>query len=190
MTINECFYLGKITKIHGIKGECQIYLDVDNPNEYEEMESVFVEINKNLVPFFIEKIDVKHGGQAVVKFEGINKIEEVSSIINNSLFLPIEVLPKLKGNKFYFHEVIGFGVIDTEFGPIGNIKNIIDHPLQNILELDFNGVEVLVPVNNEIIKNVDRKNKTIEVVMPAGLLDVYLSNDKNEEPDDWSPYEE
>ncbi len=54
MNKEACFQLGYVAKIHGIHGEVSIVLDVDNPEYYQNLESVFVEFNSRLVPFFIE----------------------------------------------------------------------------------------------------------------------------------------
>jgi 16S rRNA processing protein RimM len=89
--------------------------------------------------------------------------------------LPLQRLPKLKGNKFYFHEVIGFEVIDKTKGVIGNIDKIMDHPAQPILQILHNtGKEILIPIADDIVLDVDRKNKQICIQAPDGLIDLYL----------------
>ena len=69
---DDCFLVGRFIKTHGFKGELNIKLDVDYPEEYSKMESTFVEINKELVPFFFESFRLKQNGIATVKVEGID----------------------------------------------------------------------------------------------------------------------
>ena len=88
--------------------------------------------------------------------------------------MPLEFLPKLEGDKFYFHEVTGFTVEDVNFGKVGVIKGINDTTAQALFEIDREGVEILIPMNDEFIKKVDRKKKIILVETPEGLIDLYL----------------
>jgi 16S rRNA processing protein RimM len=110
MRKEDCFYLGKIAKKFSFKGEVLIYLDTDEPELYEKMESVFVEFNKNLVPFFIENCNLHKGDFLRVKFEDVDSEADADEIIGCEIYLPLNMLPKLEGNKFYFHEVIGFEI--------------------------------------------------------------------------------
>ncbi|UII27977.1 ribosome maturation factor RimM [Fulvivirga maritima] len=173
MNIDECFQLGYVIKKHGLKGEVNILLDVDDPQYYQEMESVFVEINKKLVPFFIDSLSLK-GNKAVVKFEDVDTAEQADELTGNSLFLPLAVLPQLTGNQFYFHEIIGYEVVDEAQGSIGVAKDVYASPQQDLLAVDFNQKEILVPINDEIITSVDHEEKKINVSLPEGLLDIYL----------------
>jgi len=84
------------------------------------------------------------------------------------------LLPKLTGNKFYFHEVIGFTVVDVSFGNVGTIVHINDKVAQPLFEIDSNGKEIFIPMIDDFIKKVDRKNKKIEVETPEGLIELYL----------------
>jgi 16S rRNA processing protein RimM len=174
MTKDDCFYLGYIVKLHGYKGEISIKLDVDYPEDYKQMESVFIEVNGQLIPFFITSIKIKDKGFAVVALEGIKTIEQAESLLTSSLFLPLSVLPKLTGNKFYFHEVVGFAVEDKVHGPIGNIKEVLDFPNQAVLQVFKEKKEILIPVTDDIILNVDRNIKTVFTNAPEGLIDLYL----------------
>ena len=172
MNIDACFRLGHIVKKHGLKGEVSILLDVDYPEEYEELESVFVEINKQLVPFFIDRIQL-NGKRAILKFEDLNSLEEISDLIGNDLYLPLEILPELEEGQFYYHEVVGYMVIDEKEGTIGAITQVYEFPNQDLFGVDFNGKEVLIPINDETVVAANHEAKTVSVVLPEGLLDVY-----------------
>jgi 16S rRNA processing protein RimM len=174
MKKDDCFHLGKITKTQGIKGNVYLFLDTDQPEAYKELESVFVEINNALIPFFIDYFQLTAKQKALVKFENVDSEEEAKDIVNKDLYLPINLLPKLTDKQFYYHEIIGFTLIDEVFGEVGKIEEVVDVPGNSLLQVDHNGTEVLVPLNNSVVKNVDRTNNTILAALPPGLLDIYL----------------
>jgi 16S rRNA processing protein RimM len=174
MQKEECFYLGKIVSKYSFKGEVLVKIDTDEPGIYENMESVFVSIGNNLVPFFIDKCRLHKSNLLRIDFEEVKTENDADRIMGSELFLPLSFLPKLTGDKFYFHEVIGFAVIDSVHGNIGSIKSINDSTSQALFEIEKGDRELLIPVNDEIITKVDRENKTIFITTPEGLVELYL----------------
>ena len=172
----DCFYLGKIVKKHSFKGEVVIKLDTDEPDLYENLESVFVDLGNNLVPFFIEKSSLSRSTMFRVKFEDVDTEQDADAIMKAGIYLPISLLPKLTGNKFYFHEVIGFTVVDKNFGEVGTIAYINDKAAQPLFEIENGDTEIFIPMIDNFIKKVDRENKTIEVETPEGLIDLYFED--------------
>ena len=175
MKKEDCFYLGRIVKKYSFKGELLAKLDTDQPELYEHLDALFVQVRNNLIPFFIESSQLHKSDLLRIKFEDVDSEADADALIKSELYLPLEFLPKLEGNKFYFHEVIGFKITDKIFGNIGIIKGVNDTTAQALFEVDRDGIEILIPMNDEFIVEVNRKNKTITVETPPGLIDLYLS---------------
>lgn len=174
MRKEECFYLGKVTSKYSFKGEVLLKLDTDEPEIYEEMESVFVELGKNLVPFFITKSQLHKSSLLRVAFEDVDDEPTAESLIGKAVYLPLTMLPELSGNQFYYHEVIGFSMVDDNHGDIGIIQSVNDAASQVLFEVLKGDVQLLVPLSDDIIQRIDRKLKTVYVVTPEGLVDLYL----------------
>lgn len=171
----ECFYLGKIVSKYSFKGELLVKLDTDEPELYSNLESVFVSIGNSLVPFFIKRSSLHRTNLLRVRFEEINDEADADRIMGSELYLPLQFLPKLTGNKFYYHEVIGFTIVDEVHGNIGTVVSVNDSASQALLEAKKDGKDLMIPVNDEIITKIDRPNKTIFVTTPEGLVDLYLN---------------
>ncbi|MBQ9474064.1 MAG: 16S rRNA processing protein RimM [Bacteroidales bacterium] len=181
MTTDECYRLGQITKPFGLKGEVIFFLDVDDPMRYAGLESVFVKLKGQLIPYFIKNISI-NGNKATVSFDDLPP-EESLKLVGNDLYLPLQMLPKLTGNQFYFHEVKGFAAVDSEKGHIGIINDIIEYPAQPIFQILNGDTEILIPLVDPVIKKVDRKEKVIYIEAPNGLIDLYMNinnSDKGE----------
>ncbi|MEE0267536.1 MAG: ribosome maturation factor RimM [Bacteroidales bacterium] len=172
MKIEDCFYLGKILKPFSYKGEVVLFLDVDEPMDYSELDGVYVSINKKLVLYTIKSIRINNN-KATVRFDEV-EYEDLERLLGRELYLPLELLPPLEGNKFYFHEIIGFEVIDSEKGNIGKIVGVYENAPQPLLSIDCEGKEILLPIIDEVILNVDRQAKQMSVKSPEGLIELYL----------------
>ena len=175
MTKENCFELGKITKTHGVRGELVLWLDVDFPEDYEDLESIFLEVRGELVPFFMESFRLS-GNRAIVQFEDIDTFEKAEGMINLQAFLPLEELPELDEDQFYYHEIIDFKVIDKNLGELGTVQTVHSMQAQDLLVMDYKGKEVFVPVIPEIVLNAEKDKKILNVNLPEGLLEVYLED--------------
>lgn len=174
MRKEDCFYLGKIAKKFSFKGEVLIYLDTDEPELYENMESVFVEFNNNLVPFFIENSSLHKNDFLRVRFEDVSSEEEADRLLGCPIYLPLKMLPKLTGNKFYFHEVIGFEIEDQRLGVFGKIVAVNDSSAQTLFEVLNGDIEILIPMIDHFLVKIDRENKKVIMNLPEGLVEMYL----------------
>ena len=170
----KCFNLGYIAKLHGFKGEVSLFLDVTSPEEYASLDAFFIEINGVLTPFFVERIQLKTKGFALVKLEGVNSELEAKVLLRKEVFLPLEVLPELDGTDFYDHEVIGFKVFDSSYGEVGQVKQIIDYKVNPLIQIMNGEKEVLIPLLKDAILKVDREKKELHVQSPPGLIEMYL----------------
>jgi len=175
MRKEDCFYLGKVVSKYSFKGEVLIKLDTDEPSSYENMESVLVSLGNNLVPFFIDRCRLHKSNLLRIDFEEVKDEPMADKLIGAELYLPLTMLPPLTGNKFYYHEVIGFTILDEVHGDIGVVESVNDNASQDLFEVKKVDKELFIPVNDDIITKVDRENKTIHVKTPEGLVDLYLS---------------
>ncbi|MDB3905039.1 ribosome maturation factor RimM [Crocinitomicaceae bacterium] len=174
MDLKDSIYIGQIAKLHGYKGGVSLFLDVTHPEEYMEVESFFVDIEGILTPFFVESFKLKNKGFAAVKFQGVDSEEDAKSLIKKKIYLPEEELKELDESSFYDHEVIGYRVEDVFKGFIGTVVGVADLKLNPLLILEFNDKEILLPLFDGLIVNVDRETKQLKVQAPEGLIDLYL----------------
>ena len=172
MTLNDCFYIGTIVSKFSFRGEVLIKLDSDDPEMYEEMESVFIALGNNLVPFFIEKSTLHKSDLLRVKFEEVDSEADAEALLKHKIYLPLEALPTLTGNQLYYHEAIGFEVMDNQYGYVGKITAINDNTVQPLFEVEDEAEhQILIPIN--FLDKIDREGRKITVNTPEGLIELY-----------------
>ena len=173
MLKEDCFLVGWIVRKHGFKGDVIIKLDTDVPEQYEDMESIFLAQGEDLVPYFFERSSFTNKGFMKVHFEGVDTEVDADRIMKSELFLPLDFLPELDDNAYYFHEIVGYDVVDIKHGSIGAVKLVDDSNAQTMLIVDNNESEIMIPMD-AMVKKVDKENKTVEIETPDGLLDLYI----------------
>ena len=174
MNPDEFFQAGKVVKTSGSSGELIFVLESEIPKKGKKMEPVFILIKGNLVPFFIEKMDSRGKNQAVVKLLDVDNNEDALSLTGSAIYLPKSSKSKKRKSSAFDIDLEGYEVIDDQHGDIGKVLNILELPMQEVLEIEHNGKTILVPLVEEIIQAVDTRKKIIRISAPEGLIDLYL----------------
>lgn len=176
MRVEDCFFVGTVVSKYSFKGEVLLKLDTDEPEQYQSVESLFLAQNNTLIPYFVVKSSMHKPGLLRIKLEDISSEEDANLLLKAKAYLPLSELPPLSGNKFYYHEVIGYAVEDKNLGKLGNVTRVNEHTAQATLEVDIDGKNALIPIVDDIILQVDRNAKTLHVSTPQGLIDLYIQD--------------
>ncbi|WP_234108934.1 MULTISPECIES: ribosome maturation factor RimM [Chryseobacterium] len=180
MKKEDCYFLGKITRRHGLQGNVFLKLDTDQPEMYNKLDSVFIEINGLLVPFFIAKQSWSKNETLIISFKNATE-QLVDQTIGRDVYLPLSTLPKLSGNRFYYHEVVGFEIREEDGKSCGTIVSVNDQTAQHYFLLDLAGKEIIIPIIKDWILEVNRDEKFLKMALPEGLMDVFLVPSKKDE---------
>lgn len=173
MTTEECFQLGTVTKTRGLKGELQVFITFDEP-ERLKFNNLFIEIAGKLVPYFVAAFKIPLKNAAYLQLEDVDTIEKASILVKKDIYLPNKIKPKKKKSDFGLKDLLHFIAIDENEGELGEIIEIQEFPQQFIATVPYKNKEVLFPLNESIIKNIDVVKGVVLVDLPEGLLDVYL----------------
>lgn len=165
-------FAGYISKTRGIRGELHICLKDIESEIIEPGESVFVEINGTLVPFFVSEITPK-GKTAVVCFQFVDSLKEARKISGNNIFLSKAVIKKHnKSIPADPEKYVGFNIIDIRNPLKGKIEEFIYHPFNPVFRVTSDDTEFLIPYHTDLIVSIDKKGKTIKTDLPEGLLNI------------------
>jgi 16S rRNA processing protein RimM len=179
---NQLFHLGYIQRTQGFKGHVVVVFDVDDPTRYRNIETIFVEEGPgNFAERQVIAYELNRNNTCTLLLEHIDSFEKAQPLLKKNVFLPLHLLPQLDDRSFYFHEITGFKVVDKEHGEIGIAEAVISTTAQDILQVKKGRVEILIPLKKEFIVSVDREKKILHIDPPAGLVDMYLGKQDEEE---------
>ncbi|AME09351.1 MULTISPECIES: ribosome maturation factor RimM [Gemella] len=165
--------VGKIVNTHSLKGEVKVISSTDFEKRRFSKGSKLLITQGNRV---IREVSVEnyrnHKNSLLVKFEGIDTIEEAEKLKNMQIKIDSENIDELKENEFYFYEIIGCRVYDEHGEKLGEISEILTPGANDVWVVKAeNGKEFLIPYIEDVVKNIDVINKKIEIELMEGLID-------------------
>ena len=165
--------IGFTKKTHGVAGEIKVAIDELYEDLFLEADRVFIEMKGAKMPFFLES--VRGGGELIVHFEDVKNREEAYLLQSRPIFLPVSEVPaslSLAEEVLEYAYLEGYTVIDIHAGVLGEIEEVLDMPQQEMALIRYQGKDILLPLNENLIELIDEKKQQITVNLPEGLIDL------------------
>lgn len=174
MKIEDGFYIGYITKTKGLKGEVQVYFEFDQFEDLE-LDSVFLDINNKLIPFFVSSYKIQANKTGYFYFEDVDTIEKAEKLVRKKVYLPNEKMPEREEGEFFYTDLKGFIAHDEKHGELGEIIEVHEYPQQFIAVVPYKSTEIMFPLNEDIIQEIDEDAGIVKVLLPDGLIEIYTN---------------
>ncbi len=165
--------VGTVSRSHGLKGAFKVNITVEASPQFEENEPVFIQLQGEPVPFFVEEISSASSNSIVLKVEDLDTIEATDRFIGLEILLPSGKVPRTLKDEA--HSIIGVEVYDIHHGQIGKILGIMHLPKQSVQEEEKEGKQILIPFVEEVVIEIDDENQSVMVETPDGLVDLYMN---------------
>ncbi|MHB8261396.1 MAG: ribosome maturation factor RimM [Bacteroidia bacterium] len=166
--MSQLIKIGKLTRVHGLKGAIVVSGDNLYNIEIKKNDFLFIEINNIPTPFFISEVNMI-GKNLVLAFDGIKTIDKAKALIGKEVYADEKNI-SLKKSKTT--SLQGYDLVDKLKGNMGKITELIALPKQQLISVQIEGEETLLPYTDEFVKRVDHKTKTVYYCAPDGLFDI------------------
>ncbi len=170
--------IGFTQKSHGLEGELKVVVEDRYLEDFMKNERIFVEVKGSKVPYFIENVRGK--GAMILKLEDVEDKDAAFVLQSRKIFLREQDLIPEKEREFEVEEeegmkylfLVGFTMEDKTAGLIGVVTEVVEMPQQEMAFMKYKGKDVLIPLNEQLIVEVQKKEKKLLVDLPEGLLDM------------------
>jgi 16S rRNA processing protein RimM len=165
--------IGKIVATHGLNGSLVLTHVVGNSKWLKKEHTLLVEMQKgSYIPHFISACKPTNDKEYHINIEDIGTVEQARKLVTKQVYVDEAILAGYAKKSPLLW--IGFKIIDSRKGDIGIIDDVVQTGHQWLARLSYNNVEVLVPLIDVMIENLDLKKKVIKMNLPEGLLDIYI----------------
>ena len=165
--------VGRLNKTFGLKGHIRAFIEPHIVSRLKKLNVIHLVSKNTPLPHFIDEADINQSGHCMLHFEEVTDKTAADLLIGKDIYIDSKLLKKPKPYQSVA-DFIGFRITDEQLGVLGDLENVTELPNHDVGHLRYNGKEILFPWNDEVIRKIDKKAKTIHVLLPAGLLEIYL----------------
>jgi len=163
--------IGKIAAAHGLQGSLILTHIVGKSDWLKKDDVLFLELNKgSYIPFFVLSVRSTADDEYIIGFEDVDRPEAARKLVGKQVYVQEDILKGHAADSPLLW--IGFNIVDRERGGIGVIEDVLETGHQWLARITYNDREVLIPLIEQMILNVNVKNRFIRMDLPEGLLEL------------------
>ncbi|MFB0517141.1 MAG: ribosome maturation factor RimM [Candidatus Neomarinimicrobiota bacterium] len=165
------FTIGTVLKGHGLKGEVKIDPLIDDMELLDGVQSVIATYPDGRVRELELDHVQAHSGKVLLAFKGIKDRNGADALRGVELSISREDLPPLEEGEYYLGDLIGYTVVSEDDTVTGRVQEVWDLPAHEVLQVSHGEREVLIPLIDDVIKEIDHSKRRIVIIPMEGLLD-------------------
>ncbi len=166
------FKIGRLVATYGLKGEIILQHNLGKKTSLKSLEAVFIEEKEDaFLPYFIQSAKIKNDKEIYLKLEDIDNKEIANKLIKSEIWLLEKDFKKFAGSSAPI-SLLGYTLVNDS-KELGEVIEVIEQPHQLLCKILLNGYDALIPVHEDFLKKIDKKNRKIFVNLPDGLLNIY-----------------
>jgi 16S rRNA processing protein RimM len=163
--------IGKIVATHGLNGTIILTHIAGKSNWIKTDQVLFVSLNKdNRIPYYVTQFKALNDEEYHVILDEVSTVEAAKKLVGKQVYVPTEILGEAKTDSPLLW--IGFNVVDVEKGSLGELVDVSQTGHQWIGTIIYEGKEVLLPMVEPLLLEVNLRNKYLRMHLPEGLLDL------------------
>ena len=168
--MEQLLQVGVISSTHGIRGEVKVFPTTDDVKRFKKLKKVILDTGRENLPLEVES--VKFFKQfAIVKFKGIDNINDIEKYKGKSLLVDRENAVKLRKDEYFIADMIGLQVYTEDGEAFGVLKDVLETGANDVYIIDSQKHgEVLVPAIKQCILDVDIEGQKMTIHLMEGLV--------------------
>lgn len=168
--MEQLLQVGVISSTHGVRGEVKVFPTTDDVQRFKKLKKVILDTGREHMPLEVES--VKFFKQfAILKFKGIDNINDIEKYKGKSLLVDREHAVKLRKDEYFIADMIGLAVFTDDGQEFGVMKDVLETGANDVYIIDsLKYGEVLVPAIKQCILDVDVENGKMVIHLMEGLV--------------------
>mgnify|MGYP000498743984 FL=1 len=168
--MEDFFRVGVIANTHGIRGEVKVFPTTDDVKRFDYLKEAYIDAGKEKIK--VEVSNVRYfKNLVIVKFKGIDNINDIERYKGKDLLVTRENALPLEEGEYYLADIIGANVYTEDGNLFGSLEDVIETGANLVYSVQHEGKEVLLPVIDDCVKEVNVEEKKVIVHIMKGLLD-------------------
>jgi 16S rRNA processing protein RimM len=170
--MSQYFKIGKLAASFGLGGELVLQHSLGKKTSLKGLEFIYIEeLPGSFIPYFIEKTTIKSDREVFIKLEGINTKESARKLTPKNIWLEEKDFKKFALQSAPI-SLLGCKMMNGE-DDLGEIIEVLEQPHQILCTIIYKEKEALIPLHQESLLKIDKKNKIVYVDLPEGLLEIF-----------------
>ena len=166
---NGLLLIGKIVGVHGIRGTVKILSYAESWTIFKPGGTILSKHPSGQETPYIIREARPHKQVVLIDLEGIADRNTAESLNGADVYIEKKMLPPLEDGTYYWADLIGLSVITSAGQSLGRVHKILPTGSNDVLVVKKDKDEILIPMIEAVIIEIDLKHKCIQVNLPEGL---------------------